>query len=120
MTLILEIARSTRSAGTLPDATGRNKLNRTTHMGLDSAAGQTMRVMAALMAAVLAALAPAAAQILPAAAPAAFGQALEAWAATQGIARAFIVVRRDGRTIHKSALGGANPDAPVHLASLSK
>jgi len=29
-------------------------------------------------------------------------------------------VRRDGRVVHRSALGGANPHAPVHLASLSK
>ncbi|MFL6803105.1 MAG: serine hydrolase, partial [Xanthobacteraceae bacterium] len=76
--------------------------------------------MAGLIAAVPATLISAAAQTSVPATPEAFGQALKAWAAEHRIKRAFVVVRRDGRIVHRSALGGANPDAPVHLASLSK
>jgi len=79
--------------------------------------------MAALSASAFAALALAAPpSIAPTAVttPAAFGQALHAWAAEHRIVRAFVVVRRDGRTVYRSALGGADADAPVHLASLSK
>ena len=50
----------------------------------------------------------------------AFGAALKGWAAEQHVRRAFVVVRRDGRIVYRSAIGGADPDAPVHLASLSK
>jgi CubicO group peptidase (beta-lactamase class C family) len=53
-------------------------------------------------------------------APAGFGNALKNWAATHKIKRAFIIVRRDGRTASTSALGGVKTDQPVHLASLSK
>ena len=49
-----------------------------------------------------------------------FGEALKNWAAEHRIKRAFIIVRRGGRVVHTSALGGAVPGAPVHLASLSK
>jgi CubicO group peptidase (beta-lactamase class C family) len=49
-----------------------------------------------------------------------FGAALHGWTAEQRIKRAFVVVRHGGRVVHKSALGGAKPGAPVHLASLSK
>jgi CubicO group peptidase (beta-lactamase class C family) len=52
--------------------------------------------------------------------PAVFGETLKKWAAAHNIKRAFIVVRRDGRTVTTSALGGAKPDRPVPLASLSK
>jgi CubicO group peptidase (beta-lactamase class C family) len=76
--------------------------------------------MAGLIALVLAAVAAAATQSRLPAKPEAFGQALKAWAAEYRVNRAFIVVRRDGQIVHRSALGGANPDAPVHLASLSK
>jgi CubicO group peptidase (beta-lactamase class C family) len=76
--------------------------------------------MAGLIAAVLATLTSAAAQTSLPATPDAFGRALKIWAAEHGIKRAFVVVRREGRIVHRSAFGGANPDAPVHLASLSK
>src|SRR5215204_3796150 len=52
--------------------------------------------------------------------PQVFGEALKNWAAAHKIKRAFIIVRRNGRVVHTSALGGAVPGAPVHLASLSK
>jgi CubicO group peptidase (beta-lactamase class C family) len=52
--------------------------------------------------------------------PSAFAEVLKGWASTHKVKRAFIVVRREGRIVHTSALGGARPDAPVHLASLSK
>jgi CubicO group peptidase (beta-lactamase class C family) len=71
--------------------------------------------MAALI--LLAASAPATAE--PAGIEA-FGAAVKSWAAEQHLRRAFVVVRRDGRVVYKSAIGGADPDAPVHLASLSK
>jgi CubicO group peptidase (beta-lactamase class C family) len=50
----------------------------------------------------------------------AFGEALKDWAATHRIRRAFVIVRREGRVVHTSSLGGAVASAPVHLASLSK
>lgn len=53
-------------------------------------------------------------------ASATFGAAVKAWAAEQRISHAFVVVRRQGRTVYRAALGGADADAPVHLASLSK
>src|SRR5215216_713082 len=112
MTRFLQIARSAR---TLPDAIRRNKLSRqTAYMGSDPMVRQAARVMAALI--VLAG--PALAQ--PPGTAETFGQALKAWAAQHRIKRAFVVVRRDGRIVYTSALGGADPDAPVHLASLSK
>jgi CubicO group peptidase (beta-lactamase class C family)/dienelactone hydrolase len=52
--------------------------------------------------------------------PEAFTQVLAAWATKQNIKQAVIVVRRDSRTVHLSGIGGADPAAPVHLASLSK
>src|SRR5215208_197860 len=90
------------------------------HVGLWSRRRQAACVMAGLIAAVPATLISAAAQTPLPATPEAFGQALKAWAAEHRIKRAFVVVRREGRIVHRSALGGANPDAPVHLASLSK
>jgi CubicO group peptidase (beta-lactamase class C family) len=89
-------------------------------MGLGVVRRQTARVMAGLMAAALAPLISATAETALPATPEAFGQALKTWAAEHRIKRAFVVVRREGRIVHRSALGGANPDAPVHLASLSK
>jgi len=52
--------------------------------------------------------------------PEAFGVALRSWARNHDIDHGLIVVRREGRIVHRSALGGADPNAPVHLASLSK
>src|SRR5262245_11973604 len=56
----------------------------------------------------------------PAVTPAVFGDLLKNWAAAEKVKRAFIIVRRQERTVYTSALGGANPDRSVHLASLSK
>lgn len=52
--------------------------------------------------------------------PEVFTQTLERWANKHKVSRAVIVVRRDGGVVHKGAIGGADPDAPVLLASLSK
>jgi CubicO group peptidase (beta-lactamase class C family)/dienelactone hydrolase len=52
--------------------------------------------------------------------PAIFTKVLANWAAKHNVKRAVIVVRRDGRVVHQAGLGGADPAAPVHLASLSK
>ena len=52
--------------------------------------------------------------------PEAFTQALAAWARKHLVERAVIVVRRAGRVVHQAAVGGADPAAPVLLASLSK
>jgi CubicO group peptidase (beta-lactamase class C family) len=52
--------------------------------------------------------------------PEAFTQALAAWTAKHNIAQAVVVVRRNGQVVHRGAVGGADPDAAYHLASLSK
>jgi CubicO group peptidase (beta-lactamase class C family)/dienelactone hydrolase len=52
--------------------------------------------------------------------PAIFTKVLANWAAKHNVKRAVIIVRRDGRVVHRAGLGGADPAAPVHLASLSK
>jgi CubicO group peptidase (beta-lactamase class C family) len=52
--------------------------------------------------------------------PEAFGDTLRAWGREHGSEKGFVVVRRGGRIVHRSAFGGANPRAPVHTASLSK
>lgn len=52
--------------------------------------------------------------------PTIFTKVLASWAAKHNVKRAVIVVRRDGRVVHQGGLGGADPAAPVHLASLSK
>lgn len=52
--------------------------------------------------------------------PEAFTQALTTWAARHGVKQAVVVVRREGRMVHQAGLGGADPAAPVLLASLSK
>src|SRR5262249_53854722 len=114
MTFFPKLARSAR---TLPDALGRNKLSQD-YMGFGRRFWQAvMAVMMALAAAAGAAPAPATAQtsVLDA-----FGQALKSWAKEQRSTRAFVVVRRDGKIAYRAALGGADPDAPGHLASLSK
>jgi CubicO group peptidase (beta-lactamase class C family) len=52
--------------------------------------------------------------------PEAFGAVLKKWAAAHGVQQAVVVVRHEGKIVHRSAVGGANPNAPYHLASLSK
>jgi CubicO group peptidase (beta-lactamase class C family) len=52
--------------------------------------------------------------------PEAFTQVLVAWAAKHRIRAATIIVRRQGQIVHQAGLGGADPNAPVLLASLSK
>jgi CubicO group peptidase (beta-lactamase class C family) len=52
--------------------------------------------------------------------PEAFGVALKNWATKYGVQQALVAVRRGGRIVYRSAVGGANPNAAVHLASLSK
>lgn len=52
--------------------------------------------------------------------PAIFTEVLANWVAKHNVKRAVILVRRDGRVVHQAGLGGADPAAPVHLASLSK
>src|SRR5215468_4688517 len=105
-----------RSARTLPDALRRNK-RPSQHMGIGG------RFRQAVMAAMLAA-APALAATTAAAPEApgldAFGHALKSWAKEQRITRGFVVVRRGGKIVYRTTLGGADPEAPVHLASLSK
>jgi CubicO group peptidase (beta-lactamase class C family) len=85
-------------------------------MGSNAARRQGLTLIAALIA--FAALVPTPAAT--AETSAAFGNALKNWAAAHAVKRGFIVVRRDGRTVHTSALGGAKPDRAVPLASLSK
>ena len=87
-------------------------------MGTYAARRQGFAVMTALIAVAVAA--PTTARAETAGTPAAFGEALKTWATAHKIKRAFIVVRRDGRTVTTSTLGGAKPDRPVPLASLSK
>jgi CubicO group peptidase (beta-lactamase class C family) len=70
--------------------------------------------------AVLATVVTAAAQGASPAGPEAFGAALKSWAAKHGAQHAFIAVRHGGKIVHRSAVGGADSNAPVHLASLSK
>ena len=86
-----------------------------------------MAAMLALAVLALAALALAALALVAAAAGTpetagldAFGQALKSWAKEQQITRGFVVVRHGGKIVYRASLGGADPDAPVHLASLSK
>lgn len=52
--------------------------------------------------------------------PADYTSVLTAWAEKHKVKRAIIVVRRDDRVVHQGAVGGADPAAPVLLASLSK
>jgi CubicO group peptidase (beta-lactamase class C family) len=87
-------------------------------MGSDAARRQGFAVITALIAMMVPGLGPPRAET--AGTPEAFGEALKNWAGKHRIKRAFIIVRRDGRTVYTSALGGAKPDRPVPLASLSK
>src|SRR5262249_17620527 len=89
-------------------------------MGRDVPRRQAARLMAALTAAALAVVAPAPPQTLPPPTPEGLGQALKTWTGKYRVKRAFITVRHEGRIVHRTALGGADPGAPVHLASLSK
>lgn len=75
-------------------------------------------IMAALIVAALCAPAPAEDRALET--PAAFGAVFQAWASEHAIGRGFLVVRHGGRTVYRLGIGGADPAAPVHLASLSK
>jgi CubicO group peptidase (beta-lactamase class C family) len=76
--------------------------------------------MAALIAVTAVGMSPAQTQMSLSDSPGAFAEVLKNWASAHKVKRAFIVVRRGGRIVHTSVLGGAKPDAPVHLASLSK
>lgn len=49
-----------------------------------------------------------------------FTRAVTEWALKHKVSRAVLLVRREGRIVHTASVGGANPGAPVLLASLSK
>jgi CubicO group peptidase (beta-lactamase class C family) len=103
----------------VPEGARRNKRRENSlDMGTYVTRRQGFAVISALT--TLAVAEPATSRAETADAPAAFGLALKNWATAHKIKRAFIVARRDGRTVYTSALGGAKPDRPVPLASLSK
>jgi CubicO group peptidase (beta-lactamase class C family) len=52
--------------------------------------------------------------------PEAYTQLLAEWVTKHKIKRAVLVVRREGRVVHRAAIGGADVDGAYHLASLSK
>jgi CubicO group peptidase (beta-lactamase class C family) len=52
--------------------------------------------------------------------PNAFTQVLEGWAKEHKVGTAVVVVRRHGRIVHRDGIGGGDPGARYHLASLSK
>jgi CubicO group peptidase (beta-lactamase class C family) len=87
-------------------------------MAIARSCGRLGLVIAALSAALIGTTASAQAPLSDT--PEAFGTVFKAWAARHRIERGFVAVRRGGRIVHRSAVGGANPNAPVHLASLSK
>jgi len=89
-------------------------------MTMHRAGGHLRHVMAAVLAMTVATVSAAVAQIRLPDTPEAFGAALKTWAARHKAAQAFVVVRRGGRIVHRSSVGGIDPGAPVHLASLSK
>ena len=89
-------------------------------MMMRGAGGHHRHVMTAVLAATVALVSTAFAQSQSSDTPEAFGPALKIWAAKHKAAQAFVVVRHGGRIVHRSALGGIDPKAPVHLASLSK
>ena len=62
--------------------------------------------MAAVLALTVAAACAAAAQPALPDTPEAFGAALKNWAARHKVAQALVVVRRDGRIVHRSSIGG--------------
>jgi CubicO group peptidase (beta-lactamase class C family) len=49
-----------------------------------------------------------------------FTHALSAWTEKYKVKQAILVVRRNGRIVHRADVGGGDPDAAYHLASLSK
>ena len=59
-------------------------------------------------------------QILVGDTPEVFTQVLTDWAAKHKVRQAVVVVRREGRVVHRAGIGGGDPDAAYHLASLSK
>jgi len=77
-------------------------------------------VVAAVLVAAVTIAAPATAQMPLPDTPEAFGMVLKSWAARHQVNQTFIVVRHNGRVVYRSAVGGADPTAAVHLASLSK
>lgn len=52
--------------------------------------------------------------------PERFTQALAAWAKKHKVRQAVVVVRRNGRIVHRGRIGRGDPNAAYHLASLSK
>jgi CubicO group peptidase (beta-lactamase class C family) len=52
--------------------------------------------------------------------PEAFTQVLAAWAVRHKVKQAVALVRREGRIVHRAAIGGGDPEAAYLLASLSK
>jgi CubicO group peptidase (beta-lactamase class C family) len=93
--------------------TAQTSSHRATRSGVD-----LLRIVTAVAAA-LAATGSAAQTPLPDT-PQAFSIVLREWAESHGVERAIIVVRREGRIVYRSSVGGADPAQPVHLASLSK
>ena len=89
-------------------------------MAFDDSRGSRLRFIASLTAALITTYNPAAAQTPLPDTPDAYGVVLKNWAARHGVQRAIVVVRREGRVVYRSAVGGADPTAAVHLASLSK
>jgi CubicO group peptidase (beta-lactamase class C family) len=60
------------------------------------------------------------AQSQPDHSPEAFGHALKEWADKNNVTKAVVLVRRKGQMVYKHSTGGADPNAPYHLFSLSK
>lgn len=90
------------------------------HIGLNRLGRRRLPVIAALTAALIVTTSPASAQTALPDTPEAFGAVFRSWAAKFGVEQGFVVVRRDGRIVHRTAVGGANSRAVVPLASLSK
>ena len=88
-------------------------------MRMDSAI-DPRRAVAVVLAVMVATASAAVAQAPLPDTPEAFGTALKSWAARHKAAQAFVVVRRGGRIVYRSAVGDIDARAPVHLASLSK
>jgi CubicO group peptidase (beta-lactamase class C family) len=82
--------------------------------------GRSMRFVAALSATLAVTTVTAAAQAPLPDTPEAYGVALKAWAARYHVERALVVVRHEGKIVYRTSVGGVDPTAPVHLASLSK
>jgi CubicO group peptidase (beta-lactamase class C family) len=88
-------------------------------MAFHDGRGRRLRVIAVLTATLVAAPAASANEPLPETTEA-YGAVLKDWAARHKVQRAIVVVRREGRIVYRSGVGGADPTTPVHLASLSK